>query len=70
MPPDPGIADESSAQTMPSLIAIKTPTSHPSMHCGPPIVAMIRGMVINGPIPTMLDMFRAVACRSPNLRSR
>ena len=28
----------------------------------------IRGMVKNGPTPTMFDMFMAVACNKPKLR--
>ncbi len=35
------------------------------MHCGPPIDAMISGIVMNGPTPTMLLMLSAVACSSP-----
>src|SRR5580765_4977034 len=31
---------------------------------------MIRGMVMNGPTPTMLLMLRAVACRRPKPRTR
>lgn len=39
------------------------------MHCGPPIDAMISGIVMNGPTPTMLLMLRAVACTRPNPRT-
>jgi hypothetical protein len=28
------------------------------------------GIVMNGPIPIMFDMFRAVACKRPNRRTR
>ena len=40
---------------------MSAPVSHPSMDCGPPIEAINSGMVMNGPIPTMLVIFRAVA---------
>ena len=40
------------------------------MHCGPPIAAMISGIVMNGPTPTMLLMLSAVACTRPRLRIR
>jgi hypothetical protein len=40
------------------------------MHCGPPIDAMISGMVMNGPTPTMLLMLSAAAWRSPKPRMR
>ena len=40
------------------------------MHCGPPMEAMMSGMVMNGPIPTMLLMLSAVACSKPNPRIR
>ena len=61
VPPVPGIAAASSLHTKPSHSASTPPTSHPSMHCGPPMEAMISGMVMNGPTPTMLLMLRAVA---------
>ena len=31
---------------------------------------MSNGIVMNGPIPIMFDMFSAVACRRPKRRSR
>ena len=40
---------------------MNAPVTHPSMDCGPPMVAIKSGMVMNGPIPTMLEIFRAVA---------
>src|SRR5688572_26461738 len=57
---------------MPSGITIRTATIHPSIAWGPPppIVDIRMGMVMNGPIPIMFDIFSAVACNSPNRRSR
>src|SRR3984893_9611354 len=40
------------------------------MHCGPPMEAMMSGMVMNGPTPTMLLMLSAMACTKPNARTR
>ena len=68
VPPDEGMADASSAQTMPSQMASTAPRTHPSIACGPPIEARISGMVRNGPTPTMYDMFMAVACHKPKPR--
>src|SRR4051812_6638358 len=64
------MAAASSAHTRPSHSARMEPSSHPSMHCGPPIALIISGMVMKGPTPTMLHMLRAVACNCPKLRSR
>ena len=36
-------------------------TSHPSSACGPPSAVISSGIVMNGPIPIMFDMFSAVA---------
>ena len=68
VPPVPGMAAASSLQTRPSHNASTAPNSQPSMHCGPPMEAMISGMVMNGPTPTMLDMLRAEACSRPKPR--
>jgi len=43
--------------------------SQPSSAWGPPIAVISSGIVMNGPIPTMLDMLSAVACSRPNRRS-
>src|SRR5438309_1525147 len=64
------MAVASSLQTMPSQIERIVPASHPSMHCGPPMAAMIRGIVMNGPNPTMLVMLRAVDSMRPSPRTR
>src|SRR5437870_1573228 len=64
------MAAANSLQTRPSHSARIAPNSQPSMHCGPPMAPMIRGIVINGPTPTMLLMLRAVACRRPKLRTK
>ena len=40
-------------------------TIHPSIACGPPSAVNSSGIVMNGPIPIMLIMLRAVAWRSP-----
>src|SRR5271154_161919 len=58
----------SSLHTRPSHNAIAAPSTQPSMHCGPPIDAMMSGMVMNGPTPTMLLMLSAVASSSPRPR--
>jgi hypothetical protein len=44
--------------------------THPTIACGPPIAAMNSGIVMNGPIPTMLATFSDAACNSPSPRSR
>src|SRR5579863_7228704 len=49
---------------------MSAPVSQPSMDCGPPMEAINSGMVMNGPIPTMLDMLRAVAWSKPKARVR
>ena len=63
------MAVASSLQTIPSQIARIVPASHPSIHCGPPMAAMMRGIVMNGPIPTMLVIFSAMASSSPKPRT-
>src|SRR6266849_4383821 len=64
------MAVANSLQTIPSQIERIEPASHPSMHCGPPMEAMIRGMVTNGPNPTILVMLSAVDSIRPNPRTR
>src|SRR5437764_1271335 len=64
------MAAPNSLQIIPSGMAIKTAMSQPSMACGPPIADINRGMVMNGPIPIMFDMFSAVAWSKPKRRSR
>src|SRR5579859_4028708 len=64
------MAVASSLQTMPSQIERMVPASQPSMHWGPPMAAMIRGMVMNGPNPTMLVMLSAVDSIRPKPRTR
>src|SRR6266849_6427005 len=64
------MAVASSLQTMPSQMERMVPASHPSMHCGPPMAAMMRGMGTNGPKPTMLVMLSAVASSRPRPRTR
>ena len=49
---------------------MSAPVSQPSMDCGPPMEAINSGIVMKGPIPTMFDMFRAVAGSKPNARVR
>src|ERR1035441_1320508 len=58
----------SSLQTRPSLHAITSATIQPSMACGPPIAAISTGMVMKGPTPIIVDMFRAVAWSRPKRR--
>src|SRR4030095_3351613 len=40
---------------------------HASIACGPasPAALISSGIVMNGPMPTMFDMFSAVACQKP-----
>src|SRR5882724_4508783 len=63
------MAVASSLQTMPSQIERMVPASHPSVHCGPPMAATMRGMVTNGPNPTMLVMLSAVDSIRPSPRT-
>ncbi len=44
------------------------PAIHPSMARGPPMAAINAGIVMNGPIPIIVDMLRAVAWSSPKRR--
>ena len=59
------MAAPSSAHTRPSAIASKAPTIHPTMACGPPMVATINGMVMKGPIPHIWVMLMAVPEKTP-----
>src|SRR5439155_20040994 len=54
-------AAPSSAQTSPSQTTNRAPKIQPSIACGPPIAAMMRGMVMNGPTPIMSIIFSVVA---------
>jgi len=45
------------------------PTTQPNIACGPCIVAIMTGMVTNGPMPHICVMLIAVACTGPILRS-
>ena len=49
---------------------MSAPVSQPSMDCGPPMEAISKGIVMKGPMPTMLAMFRAVAGSKPKARVR
>src|SRR5438874_1999140 len=69
-PPACGIAAPNSAHTMPSQTTSAAPSTHPSIACGPCIVATISGMVMNGPTPIMSIMFSAVASARPMPRTR
>src|SRR5262245_47723505 len=44
--------------------------SQPISDCGPLSADISNGIVMNGPTPTILLMFRAVACRSPKRRCK
>ena len=55
---------------MPSAMAMTAPTSQPSNAWGPPIAVIMSGRVMNGPVPTMLDMLIAVAFNRPRRRSK
>ena len=70
MPPEPGIAAPSSLQINPSAITITSATAQPASACGPPRPVISSGMVMNGPMPIMFDMFSAVAGSSVMRRSR
>ena len=48
---------------MPSATTMTSATSQPSRACGPPSAVISSGIVMNGPMPIMFDMFRAVACK-------
>src|ERR1700692_1380365 len=67
-PPEPGISAESSAVTRPSLMARSPPRLQASMPRPPPMAARISGIVMNGPIPTMSIMFRAIQRQRPMSR--
>jgi hypothetical protein len=47
-------------------MAITAPRNQHIRDCGPPMVAIIAGTVINGPVPTMLDMLIEMALSKPN----
>src|ERR1700733_16179211 len=47
---------------------MSAPVAQPSKDCGPPMEAIISGMVMKGPMPTMLEIFRAVAWSKPKAR--
>src|SRR5439155_11574770 len=64
------MAAPNSPQTIPSGMAMSSATSQPSIACGPPNAVISNGIVMNGPMPIMFDMFRAVACSKPKRRSR
>jgi hypothetical protein len=53
-------------------MAMSNPMSQPNIACGPPplIVPINNGIVMNGPTPTMLDMFNAVAWSNPKRRCK
>src|SRR5262245_17484804 len=53
---------------MPSAIATATPSTQPTIACGPPIAARNGGIVMNGPTPTIIPMFRLTASSSESLR--
>src|SRR6267154_2282957 len=63
------MAAPSSAHTRPSPIATSAPASHPSVACGPCMVCSRRGIVRNGPTPTMARTLIVVAERKPSRRS-
>ena len=66
------MAAPNSAQIKPSGMTMSRLAIHPNMHCGPPplMVAIMAGMVMNGPMPIMLVTFNAVARRRPKRRSK
>ena len=51
--------------TSPSEIASSAPRIHASIARPPPIAERIRGIVMNGPIPTMSIMFSAMPRQRP-----
>ena len=69
MPPSAGIAAPSSAHTKPSQMAISAPAIQPNIAWGPPMVAMMSGIVMNGPTPTIWDMFTETAPNIPRPRT-
>src|SRR5271157_3177739 len=62
------MAAPSSAHTSPSQSANIAPRIQPSIACGPPAALTIKGMVMNGPTPTMSIMFSVVALARPTPR--
>src|SRR5690242_12518186 len=54
---------------MPSATAMISAIAQPSIDGGPPSEDINNGMVMNGPMPIMFDMFSAVACSKPKRRS-
>src|ERR1700677_3282722 len=54
---------------MPSASATAAPRIQPIIDCGPPNVATRAGIVINGPIPTIIDIFRLTAWSKRRRRS-
>ena len=68
VPPAAGTAAPSSATTSPSASAITVPMTHAKYACGPARVCRISAIAMNGPMPTMLDMFTVVALSRVSLR--
>ena len=64
-PPEPGSSAASSAVTSPSLIASRPPRIHASIPRPPPIALKMKGIVMNGPIPTMSIMLSATPRQRP-----
>ena len=64
------MAEPSSAHTSPSAIASSAPAIQPTIAWGPPIVATMIGIVMNGPIPHIWVMLTAVAGNSPIARRK
>ncbi|HTG43260.1 MAG TPA: hypothetical protein VK633_01890 [Verrucomicrobiae bacterium] len=62
------MAAPNSLQINPSAMQMISATNHPSSDCGPFSADMSSGIVMNGPTPIMLLMFRAVACSKPKRR--
>src|SRR5712692_8569711 len=51
-------------------MTISRPTIQPIIACGPPSAVSNSGIVMNGPMPIMFDMLRAVACSKPKRLGR
>ena len=59
-----------SANTRPSAMAITAPRNQQIRPCGPPMVARMAGIVMNAPVPTILDMLMEMALSKPNFLGR
>ena len=69
VPPLPGNAAPNSLHTSPSQMTSTAAITQAINACGPCIAARKPGIVMNGPIPTILAILSAIDCSNPNPRT-